>query len=53
MSNLEGIKMAQNESLSRILMPKNFSHESTIPSAMPSGFNETALEKEIKRIVEL
>ena len=53
MANIEGIKLARNESFSRILMPRNFTHESTLTPHMPQGLNETALEKEIKRIVEL
>ena len=53
MANIEGIKMARHESLSRVLMPRNFTHSSTIMSALPEKMDETALEKEIKRIVEL
>lgn len=52
MSNIEGIKMAKNESLSRVIIPRNFKHLNTLTCALPVGFSETALEQEIKLIVE-
>jgi len=52
MANIEGIKLARNESLSRVLMPRHFSHEDTLAAPLPKGFSATALEQEIQRIVE-
>ena len=52
MSNLEGIKMAKNESLGRVMNPRNFTHSNTIKHALPTALTETALELEIKKIVE-
>ena len=52
MSNIEGIKQAKNENLSRVMIPRNFTHQRTIAHALPTALNETALENEIKKIVE-
>ena len=52
MSNIEGIKQANNDVLSRVLNPRNFSHQNTIKYALPTAYTETALELEIKKIVE-
>ena len=54
MANEEGIKLARNESVSRVLVPRNYKHDSTYTS--PRGesmldLNETALEREIRKIL--
>ena len=52
MANVEGIKLARNESVSKVLVPRNFTHDATIAPRLPESLNETALELEIKKIVE-
>jgi len=52
LANVESIKLARNESISKVLVPRNFTHDNTIAPMLPQGLNETALEREIKKIVE-
>ena len=52
LANVESIKLARNESLSRVFVPRNYSHDNTIAPALPQGLNETALEREIRLIVQ-
>ena len=52
LSNIDGIKMAKNESLSRVTNPRHFKHLNTLTNALPTAYTETALEQEIKKIVE-
>ena len=52
MANIEGIKQAKNENLSLMMNPGNFQHDNTIARALPTALTETALEQEIKKIVE-
>ena len=52
LANQEVIKLARNESVSRVMMPRNFKHEATLTSELPKALTETALEAEIKKIVE-
>ena len=47
MANIEGIKQARNENLSRVIIPRNFTHDRTLAPALPTALNETALEREI------
>ena len=53
MANIDGIRQASNESLSKVLNPKNFSHERSVIPELPRALNETGLEAEIRRIIEL
>ena len=53
LANEIGFKNARNDSVSRILIPSEFSHHKSIPKFVPNALNETALEQEIKRIVSL
>lgn len=52
MSNIEGIKQAKNETISRVMIPRDYHHHRTIARTLPTALNETALEREIKKIVE-
>lgn len=53
-SNIEGFKMAQNESFARIMVSPNYRHADSFPVKVPQeDMSETALEKEIQRIVQL
>ena len=54
LGNVESFKNARNESVSRVLVPRNYRHDSTYTS--PKGvpmleLNETALEQEIRRVL--
>ena len=56
LSNEEGIKLARNESVSRVLIPRNYIHDTTITSqagASLTDLNETDLDLEIRKILAL